>query len=67
MAIIYDFKTRKPVRNDSATLEIIGLNDPLLSDTITNTGRVLIDGLVPLALALELKALCDNFNARVAQ
>ena len=46
-----------------AKLEIIDWNDPIVKGAPRDEHRVFLDGLVPLALALQIKALCDHHNA----
>lgn len=55
----------KTAKRVEAKFEIAGENDRegILTDA---NGRVLIDGIVPLELALQFKALCDLHNARPA-
>lgn len=58
-------KTPKTPKRTEAKFEIVGENDRegIIQDA---HGRVLIDGIVPLELALQFKALCDLHNARPA-
>lgn len=67
MAVIYDFNTRKPIANsDVAKFEILSWDDPIVRNMVHEGERVLVDGLVPAAIALEMKALCDRYNAQIA-
>ncbi|WP_195177459.1 hypothetical protein [Mesorhizobium sp. INR15] len=49
--------------NDEASFEILSWDDPIMKNYVREGGRVAVDGLVPIALAEEMKALCDRYNA----
>lgn len=68
LTMVIDLATRQQIKNEdqTANLEIVGWNDPVMRGTIGSYGRVLIDGLVPLELAEQIKALCDDHNAKLA-
>ncbi len=67
--MVIDLASRQQIKNEeqTANLEIVGWNDPAMRGTIGSYGRVLIDGLVPLELAEQIKALCDEHNAKLAK
>lgn len=44
-------------------LDILGLDELEYVEIATETGRVLIDGLVPLTLAQQAQAICNAHNA----
>ncbi|ESX21411.1 hypothetical protein [Mesorhizobium sp. LSJC264A00] len=68
MAVIYDFKKRAPVADtNTADLEILLWDDPIMRNEVRDAkGRVVVDALVPPAIALEMKAVCDRYNAQLA-
>jgi len=68
MATIIDIRTRERLGGEiRAKFEILGWNDPVLLGAIPDkNARVLVDGLVPLSLALRLQSMCEEFNTAVA-
>jgi hypothetical protein len=69
MATIIDIRTRERLGGEvPAKFEILGWNDPVLLGVIPDkNARVLVDGLVPLSLALRLQSMCEEFNIAVAR
>lgn len=65
MATIYDFATRKPVDNRPvASFEILLWDDPIIRERAADPlQRFLIDGLVPLPLAMRMQELVEEYNA----
>lgn len=45
-----------------AEFTIIGLNNPEYADLIADTGRVIFEGLAPLALAEKAQSICNAHN-----
>lgn len=66
--MVIDFKTRKPIPPAApvASFEIIGWDDPDTRRAIKTAGRALIDGIVPIELALQFAAMCRDFNSEAA-
>ena len=50
-----------------ADFTIFGLNDPDYADINAETGRVIFEGLVPLALAEQAQSICNAHNAKLAK
>ena len=69
MATIIDIRTRARLGGEvPAKFEILDWNDPVLLGTTPDTNaRVLVDGLVPLSLALRLQSMCEEFNSAVSR
>jgi hypothetical protein len=64
MGQIIDFKTRQPINHKpTAKLEIVGWDDAIVRGMVEVEGRVLVDGIVPVALAMQFKAMCEKHNA----
>ena len=66
MGQVIDFKTRQPIGPTSeklAKFEIINWNDPIARGIAKVRGCVLVDGILPLDLALKFQAICEQHNA----
>ena len=46
-----------------AVFEILDWDDPIMRNYTSEIGRVTVDGLVPIAIAERMKAMCDEWNA----
>ena len=67
-AIIYDFATRRPVSDTNvANFDIVQWNDTEIRWMAQNGDRVLVDGLVPVSVALEMKAVADRYNSELSR
>ncbi|MFD1982587.1 hypothetical protein ACFSOZ_07830 [Mesorhizobium newzealandense] len=63
MSNVISFATQKPIVSDEASFEILDWADPIMRNYTREIGRVTVDGLVPIAVAERMKAMCDEWNA----
>lgn len=66
MVIDFNSRSRLDKPDLTANLEILGWDDPIMEGTPRDEHRVMIDGIVPLALAREIEALCARHNEALA-
>ncbi|KAA3447130.1 hypothetical protein C7I87_28140 [Mesorhizobium sp. SARCC-RB16n] len=62
MTNVISFTTKQPIISDEASFEILEWDDPVMRNYTREIGRVTVDGLVPIALAERMRAMCDEWN-----
>ncbi|THF59861.1 hypothetical protein [Ollibium composti] len=55
------------VEASGGKLEILDWDDPIMATTPRDAHRVMIDGIMSLEMALRLRALCKDYNAKLTQ